>query len=176
MASRFGELFGFADSQTQKLQKEIINMEQKKGLLISAVEQEIQTYKQKIDGVFRQIGAEVYSYHMQDVDFENNLDKYFEEITALNNLIAEKETKIREITFRYDEEIGMLKSHLSVNDFQLTSTVPVNNNLLSSNANTSSNAGNVHLNTDNTSFCGNCGTAYVQDEDFFCMTCGQRLT
>lgn len=164
MANSLGELLGFTNSPMQKIQKEINGMEEKKILLISAVEQDVLMLKQKIDIALLEIGAKVYTCHIDSTDLGESLSGLFADVTLLEHMVAEKEDKIKEIANRYDEEIGMLRTHLPKPDLPpMLVPQPTTNYLPAPDGVTMA-------------FCENCGTPYVQGEDYFCMSCGQKLS
>jgi hypothetical protein len=131
---------------TIRLQEEVRGMELKKQTLISSVQNEINAATQKMDAIFLEIGKESYSAHCNGTEFAPH--NSFEAIKAQEQLIAEKQAKIKEISDRYDEELNMLRTHLS-------SAVPT------SGGDTS---------------CGGCGKPYNPSVDAFCMGCGKKLS
>ena len=193
MANFLGDLLG-KDNPVKKLQKEIESMELRKQSLVSAVQNEIRSARQKIDNEFQQIGLKVYTSHKNNEQIDFSQTAHFGEIENLNNLIAEKEAKMNELAKRYDEEIGMLRAHLSTITPQSNAPKPWNASPGGSNT--------VCVNCNNPytpgvdlfckgcgqslaspapsggaqASCANCGKPYTPGVDSFCMGCGQKLT
>ena len=157
MANIFDNLLG-KNNDAKKLQKEIEGMELKKQSLISAVQNEIRSAQQKIDYEFQQIGLKIYTNYKDKEQINFNQTEHFGEIDDLSNLIAEKEAKMNDIVRRYDDEIGMLRTHLSTLMPHVSNQVQ--QNVLSGNAQ---------------AVCANCKKPYALGVDLFCMGCGQKL-
>ena len=138
------------DDAAKKLQKEIEGIEFKKQSLISSVQSEIQGTKQKIENEIYQIGLNIYTRYVNGEYTDDALDAQFKGIISLNEVITEREAKIKEIAGRYDEELGMLKSNLDL--------------MHSQSAVVSGGAA-----------CSNCKNPYTPGKDTFCTGCGQKL-
>jgi len=155
MAKFLGNLFE-KDNPAKKLQKEIEGMEFKKQSLVSAIESEVRTVKQKIDKELYQIGLNVYTRYLNGTYSADELKEHFNEIKTHTAVIAEKETKIKEFSNRYDEEISILRSNPAFQNMQTKTVHPP-----------AAGAG---------VFCESCGKPYNPGEDVFCIGCGQKLT
>lgn len=151
------------DNPIKKLQKEIEGMELKKQSLIASVQNEINRAKQLIDNTFYQIGSDVYKGRIDEENIDDKLAEHFNSIESFNTLIAEKESKIKEITSRYDEEIGMLNSHLA--QTQQQGAAP--GSYMAIPSNTGAESGPT---------CPGCGKPYTPGSDLFCMGCGKKLS
>jgi len=192
MANFLGDLLG-KDNPVKKLQKEIEGMELRKQSLVSAVQNEIRVARQKVDSEYQQIGLKVYTSHKNNEDINFSQTTHFGEIENLNNLIAEKEAKMNEMAKRYDEEIGMLRAHLSTIMPQPNAPKPWNALSGGSNA-VCANCKNPYTpgvdlfckgcgqsfatpapSGSTQACCGNCGKPYTPSVDAFCMGCGQKL-
>ena len=195
MANLLDNLLG-KDNPVKKLQKEIEGMELRKQSLVSAIQNEIRAARQKIDDELRQIGLKVYTSHKNNEPIDLDQIANFGEIENLNNLVAEKEAKKNEIEKRYDEEIGMMRAHLSTltpnaNDQrqQNLSSGVGGARVACPNCNAPYTPGvdlfctgcgksldNPATTTDGAkALCGGCGKPYTPGKDLFCMGCGQKL-
>ena len=91
MANFLGDLLG-KDNPVKKLQKEIEGMELRKQSLVSAVQSEIRSARQKVDNEFQQIGLKVYTSHKNNEQIDFNQTAHFDEIEKLaqqnNEMIA----------------------------------------------------------------------------------------
>ena len=194
MANFLGDLLG-KDNPVKKLQKEIESMELRKQSLVSAVQNEIHSARQKIDNEFQKIGLKVYTSHKNNEQIDFNQTAHFGEIESLNNLIAEKEAKMSDIAKRYDDEIGMLRAHLSTitpaaNDPKSWNVSAGSSNAVCANCKNpytpgvdlfckgcgQSLAAQPAPSGGAQAFCGSCGKPYTPGVDLFCMGCGQKLT
>ena len=161
MVNLFGSLSS-GGSPAKKLQQEIEGMELKEQSLISAVQNEIQASSRKLDAVLRKIGMDIYQSHKDGAAMDgawigDKMKPQFDEIAEIKSSIAEKEAKIKDITVRYDDEIKLLKSQLTIAQQQATrmaKSVPV---------------------TPNDALCGNCGKPFALSVDVFCTNCGHKL-
>jgi hypothetical protein len=162
MANFLGNLLD-KDTPAKKLMREVEGMELKKQSLIASVQNEIQNARQKIDSELYQIGADVYGGHLNGVQVDDKLAAHFDAIASLESFIMERETKMRDIASRYDEEIGMLNSQLGIQPQAAPAGVfvpPMNQPAPSGGA---------------MAFCEKCGKPYTPGEDLFCMGCGAKL-
>lgn len=164
VATKLGGILG-GDNTLRQLQKEISGMELKKQSLISSVQYEIQTANQKIEGIIHQIGSEVYSLHIREIEIGDRLTPSFEEILSLKQFIAEREEKIKSISSRYDEEIGMLNSNVQMQSGQPQQTW----------AASAAYAPPAPSPTPGGAACQKCGAPFTPGQDMFCGSCGQRL-
>ena len=128
-------------------------MELKKTTLISSVNNEIQTAQQQISNAQLQIGKSVYDAHLRGSDGAVDHSERFDEIKSLEKLIEEKEAKKKDIQSRYDDEIGMLRSSITI------PSTPAQPNTVTQGGPT----------------CSGCNKPYTQGVDKFCMGCGKGL-
>lgn len=144
-----------------KLAKEVDGMELKKQALVSAVQNEIQAARQQINGILLHIGGDVYNAHKSGSAVEDKLAGQFDEIKALEDLIAEKNTKIEDISARYDDEIAILRTSLG------TYTATSQPDAAPAPAPAPASGGGA--------FCEKCGKPFTPGENAFCVGCGQKL-
>ena len=144
----------------KKIQKEIEAIEFRKHSLVAPLNGEIAAARQRIDQAYHQIGYYVYTSRISGANAEAEITLHSEEINRQNSFIAEREGKIREISARYDEEIGILRQNLYV----AVAPAPMQPQAQAIPQATAANA-----------FCTNCGTPYKDGEDAFCAGCGQKL-
>jgi len=167
MAKMLDNLMGRNDP-AKKLQKEIENTMFRKQSIISPLQNEIAAARRKIDQVKFQIGDQVYAAQVAGLDVFAGLKEYFEEINLQNNFIAEREAKIKEFSDRYDEELAMLRSSLSM-AFPprpgLLPPQPIPAVVPTPIAPAAPAASGL---------CTGCGGAYNPGIDIFCTNCGQR--
>jgi len=201
MANLFGSTKGRDDNDPiKKLQVEIEGTEYRKQVLITCVQNEIQAERQKINNELYQIGVDVYENSANVQDVTEKIKAHISAIESYKKLIADKEGKIMEISRRYDEEVGILRTQMSM--YQS----PVPQPYFSPGARCPSCGASytpgVHLFCDGcgynlsmsaaggpppagppvdqpayppATFCGNCGTVYTPGKDMFCKNCGQRF-
>lgn len=165
MANLFGNLLD-KDNPVKKIQKEIENTEFKKQSLIAPLQNEINVAKQKINQRLYQIGKEVHEGHMSGEGVGDRLTPHFDEIASLNVFIGEKETKIKEFSTRYDEELTILQANLSLAGAPQAAPQ----------TQAYTGAGNAAAPAGSGAFCVNCGRPFTPGEDLFCMGCGQKLS
>jgi len=193
MANLFGNTKGRDDNDPiKRLQGEIEGTEYRKQILVTAVENEIQAERQKINNELYQIGLAVYESSANGQDATDKIEAHISAIESYNKIIAEKEGKILEISRRYGEEIGLLRSQMNMNQAQ----APQQHYVPGPQAGgarcpkcSKPYTPGIHLFCDDcgqnlslpagesppAALCGKCGTAYTPGRDVFCKSCGQRL-
>ena len=147
------------ETPAKKLQKEIEGMELKKQSLVAAVQSEVHAARRKRNDELCQAGLAGYQSHFNGVEVGDKLVTHFEAIKSLDELIAEKEAKIKDIASRYDDEIGLLKTQLGVMLSQPNRPNPAS----------------VLAGGGLDDFCTNCGHPYTPGDELFCTECGQKL-
>lgn len=151
------------DNPVKKLQKEIESTEFKKKSLISAAQNELVSAKQRVGDIHIKIGVAVYDARNKDLISISDFAEQFKEIEEFEMILAEKESKISEITARYNEEIKMMTSQLLlVQKEQATTSSPLILPKV-----TSLFGGQKH--------CPKCGAGYNPKGDLFCVGCGDKL-
>jgi len=162
MPNPFSNILG-SENPAKKIQQEIKGMELKKQTLILSVQNEIRAAQLKVDDELRQIGSIVYDGHIDGVQIGDKLGSHFNEITSIKEFIQGREAKIKEIVARYDEELEMLNSQLTMMAPKIAAQAQ---------AYTPSEAalqGGVVV------YCDNCGKPYVPGKTAFCAECGKRI-
>lgn len=146
------------ETEADKILAEIKNSEFKKTSMIGAVLNEKNTLLAKKNSLFLEIGEHVYTNFLEGKT-EYEFESFFTQITELISDMETKETKISELTVRYDEEISLLQSSLSMLEAQAQQPqAPVP-------AAPAPTAGPA---------CGNCN-APITPGDAFCESCGTKL-
>ncbi len=156
MAGLLGNLFD-KDNPVKKLQKEIESIEFKKQSLLQSLQNDINGANQKIDREFHSIGKAVYQGFINGEDTHDKLTGHYDEIASQKKFVDEKEAKIKEISTRYDEELSILRSNITV----ASQSAPQDQ------TQSKSESGNA--------FCIKCGKPYTPGVDLFCKSCGQKL-
>ncbi len=129
-------------------QEAIRSINEKKELLQKAVALEVEQLNNTINSEFIKLGKE---YYNNCVNFQSSdLTGIIEEINSLRQIIDEKNSKLAEITKRYDEELNILLA-----------TVKSQQELQAKQAGSSS-------------ACPKC-SGTVSPGDVFCPYCGQKL-
>lgn len=134
------------DERTAQLQGELNSLQLRKESIVSAIQNEITQLQNEKNSVFCQAGIKAYQNYCQSNEDTSNLYEYWKKVVELDAAIKEKQEKKAEMEARYDEEIKLIQSNISIS--MATAA-----------------GGKV---------CPSC-KAVVKEADLFCEKCGTRL-
>lgn len=137
------------DERERKLEKEIRSLELRKESVFSAIDGEIARLQRERSNVLLNAGTAAYEAWKKE-NVQADLTEFWDKIQELDKQIAEQDAKKTEMGIKYDEEIRLINSNLSMNTVK--SVVDVS-------------AGNK---------CPKCG-AVISVDDVFCQGCGTKL-
>lgn len=138
------------DEREENLKKEISSLEFRKETVIASINNEIQSLITEQEKRFLDAGRYAYEVWCKDKT-QADLTSFWNKVQEIADKIAVQETKKKEMTGRYDEEIKIISSSLNVT----MNNIPLS---ISSGMTT----------------CQNCGTS-ISCDDVFCQACGTRL-
>lgn len=137
------------DERERKLEKEIRSLELRKESVFSAIDGEIARLQRERSNVLLTAGTAAYEAWNKENE-QADLTEFWDKIQELDKQIAEQDAKKTEMGIKYDEEIRLINSNLSMNIVKSVADV---------------NAGNR---------CPKCGAA-ISTDDVFCQGCGTKL-
>lgn len=138
------------DEREENLKKEISSLEFRKETIIASINSEIMSLRAGQEKHFFDAGKYAYEVWCKD-KVQADLTSFWNEVQEIADKIDVQESKKKEMTERYDEEIKIISS--SLNTVVNVSMPAVNSG---------------------SAFCQNCNSA-VSDTDIFCQACGTRL-
>ena len=116
------------------------------GKLCPAIQDEINKLQNEKNSVFCQAGMKAYNSWYQGETDTSSLSAFWNKVIELDQAIKEKEEKKAEMVARYDEEINLIQSNISISM-------------------AAANSGKV---------CPSC-KAVIKESDLFCEKCGTRV-
>lgn len=152
------------ETQADKVRAEIESMEFKKTSILQVVLNEKATCETNIQQILYKMGLEVYNKSKKG-DENYDFSEYIAEINAIEETVSQKNSKIAEITNRYDEEISLLKENLKFTEAPTQvqpTTVQTPTPPVQAVVDVGSNS------------CSSCGTT-VGTGDLFCQSCGTKI-
>ena len=151
-------MYGNPGINPDKIRADIFDLKNKKGTLVLSIQNDIKTIDNTVANEFRQIGEKAYEIYKSGENSLAGLEEAFARIDKYKDDRIVKETKIKEISERYDEEITLLEK------------------LVPAPAPAPAPTGYQYANTGAAqAFCMNCRAPYIPGVDGFCRTCGYRL-
>lgn len=145
----FNKLLG-RDDREEKLKQEIKSLELRKESVLASINGEISNLQVEQRNILLEAGKFGYETWCKD-KVQTNLVSYFEKVQELDGKIQEQETKKKEMTDRYDEEIKLIANNLNPVSVNVETTV-----------------------VGGSASCPNCG-AGITNDDVFCQNCGTKL-
>lgn len=147
----FNKLLG-RDEREEKLKQEIKSLELRKESILASINGEIANLQAEQRNILLEAGK--YGFESWDKDKkEVSLVSFFEKVQELDGKIEAQETKKKEMTERYDEEIKLIANNLNFG---------------------SMNVGTPAVASGSSASCPNCGAGIASD-DVFCQNCGTKL-
>ena len=147
----FNKLLG-KDDREEKLKQEINSLEFRKESILATINGEIANLQTEQRNILLEAGK--YGFESWSADkTEVSLISFFEKVQELDGKIEAQETKKKEMTERYDEEIKLIANNLNFG---------------------SMNVGTPAVASGSSASCPNCGAGIASD-DFFCQNCGTKL-
>ena len=132
------------DEKTAQLQGELNSLQLRKESIVSAIQGEINQLQNEKNSVFCQAGMKAYNGWCQGETA--SLSEFWNKIVELDQAIKEKQDKKAEMETRYNEEISLIQSNISISM-------------------AAASGGKV---------CPSC-KAVVKETDLFCEKCGTRV-
>ena len=146
----FNKLLG-KDDREEKLKQEIKSLELRKESILASINGEIANLQAEQRNILLEAGK--YGFESWDKDKkEVSLVSFFEKVKEIDGKIEAQETKKKEMTDRYDEEIKLIANNL--NSGSVSAGTPAV--------------------TGGSASCPNCGAGIASD-DVFCQNCGTKL-
>ena len=137
------------DERERKLEKEIRSLELRKESVFSAIDGEITRLQRERSNVLLTAGTAAYEAWKKE-NVQADLTEFWDKIQELDKQIAEQDAKKTEMGIKYDEEIRLINSNLSMNAVKSVADVSAGNK------------------------CPKCG-ATISVDDVFCQGCGTKL-
>lgn len=138
------------DEREENLKKEIKSLEFRKQSVITSINGEIANLQSGQRKILFKAGEYAYNVWCKD-NIQADLTSYWDQVQELANKIEEQETKKKEMTDRYEEEIKLIASNLHTE--MHVAAPPV---------------------ASSSAACPKCGSAIATD-DIFCQSCGTKL-
>ena len=138
------------DEREENLKREISSLEFRKETIISSIDAEIASLRAEQENCFLDAGRYAYEIWRKEKT-QADLTFCWNKVQEIVGKITVQETKKKEMTERYEEEIKLMASNLNIA-------------MNSSSASTSS----------GTATCPNCG-AGISYSDVFCQACGSKV-
>ncbi len=141
------------DEREVNLKQEIKSLEFRKESVLASINKEIANLQSAQNTLFLEAGKYAYDTWCNDKK-QADLISYWNQVQELSDKIAGQEAKREEMTGRYDEEINLISSNLSID-------VAVNSG--------------DSPEASGSAVCPNCGFV-IADGDLFCQGCGTKLS